>query len=168
MEIANSVSGVIKSDVFHYLENFNEKYKDEVDIWNNVILKKDKKLLKELLKSKNYDINIKDNDGNTLLHKVVSQDLYDFALMLVNGGAKVDIYNNKGYMPIHVAAYEGNPECFALLIKDMDKLTKDSKKELVKDIVKRRLVSKNEIGLYKIDDYEEILVIIDRHIKRKG
>lgn len=54
---------------------------------------------KALIEKYNGDINSKDTDGNTLLHKAIKQGLVAAASHLISWGADVEIRNNEGKTP---------------------------------------------------------------------
>ena len=50
------------------------------------------------------DVNAKDADGNTALHKAVTFNQMDVVERLVAEGADVNVRNEKGWTPLHLAA----------------------------------------------------------------
>jgi hypothetical protein len=72
---------------FHYLSYSNE-YKELI----------------RLIKSKNIDINLQDEEGNTILHVTLNQEQLnlDLFVLLIENGSDLGIKNNKGLTPIDV------------------------------------------------------------------
>lgn len=60
-------------------------------------------LIIDLLLAKELDINLKDNDGNTPLHRAIKDDQQEKALHLVANGANVNVMNNNGWNPTMLA-----------------------------------------------------------------
>jgi len=59
------------------------------------------------LVSKNADLNVKDENHLTALHKIVKRGLFDIVNILVESGADVTVQTDKGWTPLHEAAYGG-------------------------------------------------------------
>jgi len=70
-----------------------------------------------LLIEKGADINAKNNDEETPLHRAVWQSNLDVIRLLIEKGATVNAKGNGGRIPLHEAAFKGNPEVVRLLIE---------------------------------------------------
>lgn len=75
----------------------------------------------ELLIREGYDINTKDNDGNTRLHTVIKPD-YDISLLqgLLANNADINITNNDGHTPLNLAANMGIQSAIITLLDHKD------------------------------------------------
>lgn len=73
--------------------------------------------LMQLLRSQPNQIDAKDSEGDTLLHKVAFDGDVKFAEKLVQIGANVDEVNYQGRTPLHVAALQDQPPMVDWLIK---------------------------------------------------
>ena len=62
------------------------------------------------------DVNTKDIDGRTPLHRAVSSGCREVAVLLITEGADVNAKDNYTRTPLHWAAGFGHKECVALLI----------------------------------------------------
>ncbi len=63
--------------------------------------------LKRLIAKGGYDINIRDADGNTLLHSAVNEENYDKVDFLLSKGLDINARNNKGETPTRMANHYG-------------------------------------------------------------
>ena len=61
-----------------------------------------------MLLSKNPDINIKNNEGDTPLHKAVKSGNIDIVSELIIAGADISSYNNSFKTPIDIARENNN------------------------------------------------------------
>ena len=89
--------------------------RNKIDNFSSVIT-----IVKQLVKTKDYLINVCDFDGNTPLHKVCTWKYHQGSLQLVKfltalSSCDVNAKNNKGQCPIHLAAQEANIEVFCHL-----------------------------------------------------
>jgi ankyrin repeat protein/tetratricopeptide (TPR) repeat protein len=60
------------------------------------------------------------NEGRTALHQATARaekSGVDFVEALIKAGSKVDAVDNKGWTPLHVAAWDGKPEVVSALLK---------------------------------------------------
>ncbi|MFC1743309.1 ankyrin repeat domain-containing protein [Candidatus Riflebacteria bacterium] len=55
-----------------------------------------------LLQHPGLDLNIKDNDGNTVLHLAIKNSFATITKILINKGAKIEIKNNDGQTPMEM------------------------------------------------------------------
>jgi len=62
-----------------------------------------------LLLEHGTDVNIRDEDGNTLLHLVMNLWMYKFARILLELGADVSVENNMGKTPLHLLFEDDDP-----------------------------------------------------------
>lgn len=75
-----------------------------------------------------YNINIQDETGKTLLHYAVIGSAYDVIEILINKGADVNILDNKGESPIFDCAIKAKLAIAKTLIINYAKLNKPNKK----------------------------------------
>ena len=69
-----------------------------------------------LLLEKYADINVKDDDGWTLLHWAASNNAAEIAKLLIDRGADIQAKDNQGWTPMHWAMYKNAPEIANVLI----------------------------------------------------
>src|SRR6266702_4446750 len=62
-----------------------------------------------LLLEHGTDVNIRDEDGNTLLHLLLNLWIYKFARILLELGADVSVENNMGKTPLHLLFEDDDP-----------------------------------------------------------
>jgi ankyrin repeat protein len=75
---------------------------------------------------KSFDINVKDEFGNTLLLTALHYGNFEIFFFLLARGADVNLCNNKGVCPIQLAVYEGGDEIVkALCMRNVDIKVKD-------------------------------------------
>lgn len=70
-----------------------------------------------VLKENNYDINKKDDYGNTPLHYALLTGNDEYAINLIGSGADVNSFNNHRLTPLHIAALFNDEELVSELIK---------------------------------------------------
>ena len=58
-----------------------------------------------LLIAKGADVTVRDNQGNTLLHKAARNDWNSLVELLLAMNADINAKNNEGETPLHVAGY---------------------------------------------------------------
>lgn len=85
------------------------------DIFNAVRKGDTGKLMKFIKVGGN--INVVNEDGNTLLTLAAINGHYECVEMLLAAGANVNVRNKFGDTPLIYAAYEGHKECVRLLIE---------------------------------------------------
>lgn len=73
--------------------------------------------VKRLLALQQFNINIKDNDGNTLLLLALKQRNKDLAHLLINAGADVTIADNRGQTPLMLSLFFDDIEIMQSLLK---------------------------------------------------
>ncbi len=83
------------------------------------VVAEDQELAKQLLQLPWVDINTRDDGYNTLLHWAVQEGNIEMVGLLLNAGAKINVYNNKSSTPLHVAARAGHTKIVKLLLKKM-------------------------------------------------
>jgi len=69
-----------------------------------------------LIKHLPQDINVRDQNGYTALHKAVSRGKLTVVQFLVESGARLDLSGLDGYAPIHVAAYRNDYKILEYLL----------------------------------------------------
>ena len=62
------------------------------------------------------DVNIRDNNGCTILNKVLTEGRWDIARLLIEGGADVNARDQGGETPLRIAVGKGHKKTVALLI----------------------------------------------------
>ncbi|MFY8037654.1 MAG: ankyrin repeat domain-containing protein [Cyclobacteriaceae bacterium] len=83
----------------------------------DIIILDDKKLFEKLISSE-IDINILNDDGNSLLHIALSYHRFEIASSLIEKGINVNIQNKKGKTAMHYAASPEALEIAKLIIKN--------------------------------------------------
>jgi ankyrin repeat protein len=78
--------------------------------------KRDYTLLEQLLAEKKMDINVKDQQGTTLLKHASKEGCPGMVDYLLKKGANVNITDNKGYTPLMTASLFGNCEVIMKLL----------------------------------------------------
>ncbi|RWS19765.1 E3 ubiquitin-protein ligase MIB2-like protein, partial [Leptotrombidium deliense] len=76
---------------------------DEVDLVQRLI-------------SDNVDINSKDEDGNSAIHRAVKENKVDVLKLLLENEANINAINKEGNTALHVAILNSSIACFQLLI----------------------------------------------------
>lgn len=69
------------------------------------------------LKENLTDVNIKDDDGNSLLFHAIKNNAYDVVLYLFEKKANIELENNKGETPLFIASKLGKENIIKALIK---------------------------------------------------
>ncbi len=85
----------------------------------------------QILLNKLIDINAKDDDGWTLLHKAVDKHHFKAIEILIKKGVDVNAKDKYGWTPLHLAAFIGNIEISEILLaNDADANVKNSEDSL--------------------------------------
>ncbi|MHB9147797.1 MAG: ankyrin repeat domain-containing protein [Candidatus Amoebophilus sp.] len=78
-----------------------------------------KDIILQLHTSSNLDLNIANNEGDTLLHLAASEEQPELVELLLNLGAHIDVKSKlSAYYPLHCAVENGHVEIVKLLIKN--------------------------------------------------
>lgn len=75
--------------------------------------------------------------GLTVTHDAAREGFLDSVRILVQGGADVNIADNKGNLPLHLAAREGHLELVKLLIGFTEKPQKTNEEEVTAEQLAR-------------------------------
>lgn len=67
---------------------------------------------------KDFNLDIRDSYGETLLWKAVQIGLVDFIRILLNNGANINIPDNDGWTPLHIAVLNQNKDIVKLLLSN--------------------------------------------------
>lgn len=102
-------------------------------------------------KNLNFDINVRDKEGNTVLHLAVRKKVLSIVLLLIEKGADINVINNNGETPLKIAIIDKNQEMIKLLIsKEADIYIKDKNGNTMKSL----LISSNLMN----DDLIQIII----------
>ena len=119
---------ILNNQTQHPLHLLLEVPGNKIDNFLSVIT-----IVKQLVKTKDCLINVRDFGGNTPLHKVCTWKYHQSSLELVKvltalSSCDVNAKNSKGQCPIHLAAQEANIEVFCHLTVEChcDLTTKDN------------------------------------------
>lgn len=135
------------SKLFQFAKNSKV---DNYKFFLEELLKPDfnKEELEKFLQKKKIDINEKDSKGNTFLHHCIANKTLDAALWIIDQGIQVELENNSGINPYHLAL-EYKEE--TLLRKILEKETINlNEKDKFGRIVLQDLVVEGEIKLAKL------------------
>lgn len=73
--------------------------------------------LKKLVRDSPDLLDSRDDDGNTRLHNAIQQGQLRVAEFLIEQGLDLATVNRRGFMPLHLAAYEGRKSAVELLLR---------------------------------------------------
>jgi len=76
------------------------------------------KLVEELMKEPEIDVNTRGHKGKTPLHMVAATDDHKIALVLLRHGADVHLKDTGGSTPLHIACYRGNTSIVKLIFRE--------------------------------------------------
>ncbi|EEA07764.1 uncharacterized protein CMU_006870 [Cryptosporidium muris RN66] len=77
----------------------------------------DKNILTDILEYKNnVELNIKDEDGRTILHNAVSKNNIELVRLLINKGVDVNTCDDSGWTPLHSSCSSGLEEITIYLL----------------------------------------------------
>lgn len=92
------------------------------------------KLIRMMMYSSNYDINVRDNNGFTPLLWAVQEKRFNAVEYLLLNGADVNIGDYEGFDAIYIASSQGNKKMFYLLVSYGAELTNSYNGENLLDI----------------------------------
>jgi ankyrin repeat protein len=84
----------------------------EIDLekFSNAVVYGDFDLVKEMLKNRPEIINSQDKWGFSALHNVMSEEQFEIIKYLISKNVLVNIQNDEGIAPLHLACYKENAE----------------------------------------------------------
>lgn len=119
--------------------------------------------------AKHFDIDEQDKDGNTALHMSVHQGTEHNSptpcIWLCEHGSNVNIQNNEGDTPLHLACYSGFSNCIKQILaaQNCDYTIKNNSEKTAYDV----LVSSMNDGIYRKwgGDFNKSLNVMKNYIK---
>lgn len=82
----------------------------EVRKFSDAVVFGDFNKVKQMIADKPAVINSQDEYGFSALHNVMSEEQFEIVAYLIKNGANVNIQNNQGISPLHLAGYPKNVE----------------------------------------------------------
>ena len=96
-------------------------------VLNLAVIKSEPWLVSAIIKA-GTDVNMKDNEGNSCLHHLMAvyrKHKHRNALiaeLIIEAGAKLNMYNNEKWAPVHIAARKGQTSAFRFIVNINAKL----------------------------------------------
>ena len=164
------VQGWGKDD--QYQEAAHDKHRSRAVSFSNqsllhsAISRDDVDELSSLIDSENFDLNLPDEVGITMLHRAAIDGSYRCLNYLLSRGADVDVTDQEGWTPLHDTVFHGHIRCAVFLLisgADVEAETKDFMKpiEMAEDeemiLVVGRAMALNKTGQNSNYDKETLV-----------
>ena len=157
------------------ISSLNKTNKEEVSNWFNVLSGGDINLIKSSFVTLKIPVSVRDQDGNTALHHVLmsisdplnsERNCFNIVKFLINNNCPIDIPNNYGQIPLHLATIKQFSSIVELLLDHESCMnTKDSSGKTALHYAVEGVKKSYTRELNKKDDLDSALVIVKRLLK---